>query len=149
MAYLSDRSCVRIEVELSFQLACCIDLVLFTLRNTLQVMIAAYSPIIRLILRRDRDQVILEDQPHCYSSSTPSTPSPLSRRFPNYITPSCSPGSLLTRFCSQSSKSFAASLCVPIHQHMNISLTSLEHSHNTLLSCRLFVPPFQCPTLLL
>lgn len=28
-----------------------------------------------------------------------------------YTTPSCSPGSLLTRFCSQSSRSFAASLC--------------------------------------
>ena len=28
-----------------------------------------------------------------------------------YSTPSCSPGSLLTRFCSQSSRSFAASFC--------------------------------------
>lgn len=28
-----------------------------------------------------------------------------------HITPSCSPGNLLTRFCSQLSKSFAANLC--------------------------------------
>jgi hypothetical protein len=100
--------------------------VLLTLYNRLPVITAVCSPGVRLIWRCGLDQQFRRVSHIVIGSSTPSTPSPPSSRFPDYITPSCSPGSLLTRFCSQSSKSFAASLCAPIHQHKTISSGALS-----------------------
>ena len=44
-------------------------------------------------------------------------------------TPSGSPGNLFTRRCSQSSKSFAASLCILVSINTVPSLTVPDHDH--------------------
>lgn len=57
-----------------------------------------------------------------------------------YSTPLCSPGSLLTRFCSQSSRSFAASLCTTISTRPFLRYRNI---HSTLHSYRPSVVPCQ------
>lgn len=64
----------------------------------------------------------------------------------NYSTPLCSPGSLLTRFCSQSSRSFAASLCTAISTRIFL-IFWYRNIRNTLHSYRLSVLPCQYLTL--
>lgn len=86
---------------------------------------------------------------HCDSFFAFSSRELLDRQVSLYMTPSCSPGSLFTRFCSQSSKSFAASLCIQFISVCRAPSANLYHSHNTPPSYRLFVPLSQCPTPLL